>query len=117
MLDLPIGPPPPGPWADDAHCLGLPTEIFYAPKGGRPDYYDEARAICGQCDVEAECLTYAIELPEKDDWGFWGGTSAADRRRIRKSWRTGEPLKPSLQPKEATVREIQAMVAAGDLEL
>jgi WhiB family redox-sensing transcriptional regulator len=40
-----------------------------------------AKAVCGRCLVQRECLHYA--LADSDLMGVWGGTSQRDRARHR----------------------------------
>lgn len=42
--------------------------------------YEKMRAICDQCPVKADCLSYAVV---HEAIGFWGGTSESERRKIR----------------------------------
>ncbi|HJO20617.1 MAG TPA: WhiB family transcriptional regulator, partial [Acidimicrobiales bacterium] len=39
-----------------------------------------AKAICSNCQVEDECLDYALAIHEV--YGIWGGTNGIERRRI-----------------------------------
>lgn len=41
-----------------------------------------ARQVCAGCTVREECLEFAI-VNECDD-GFWGGTSARERKQMRR---------------------------------
>jgi WhiB family redox-sensing transcriptional regulator len=66
-------------WVADANCRGLDPELFFPERGV---HTDEAKAVCRRCDVQVECLTYAINLGEKH--GIWGGMSERERRRIRR---------------------------------
>ena len=66
-------------WMADANCRGLDPEMFFP---GRGATIDNLREICRRCDVQAECLTYAINNGEKN--GFWGGKSERQRRVIRR---------------------------------
>ncbi len=64
-------------WKNYGSCRGLNPNIFY------PSCEEEARvakAICRQCPVQNECLSYALKNQEKD--GVWGGATERDRRRM-----------------------------------
>lgn len=78
-------------WMADAECHGMDPELFF-PAGGETT--DNVKAICRRCDVQAECLAYAINLGEKH--GIWGGVSERGRRRLRRAagitTATGRPL-------------------------
>ena len=43
-----------------------------------------AKAVCGECDAQAECLEFA--LATNQDSGVWGGTSEEERRKLRRAW-------------------------------
>lgn len=73
----------------------MPDRTQYAPAcdqpGADPDlWYREdaesmsiAKRLCGGCELEAACLSYAMTFPDEDQWGIWGGETAAGRRALR----------------------------------
>jgi WhiB family redox-sensing transcriptional regulator len=66
-------------WTLDALCAQvLDDEIFFPPKGGSTR---EAKSICAQCPVKAECLAFALENGER--FGIFGGLSERERRRLK----------------------------------
>jgi len=67
----------PEPWTVDALCAQVDPEFFFPDKGGDTA---NARAVCGMCDVSYECLLYALRSEER--FGFWGGKSERERRRL-----------------------------------
>lgn len=71
------------PHADDPRCAcrGADTELFF-PKRGDPGVARAAKAICAGCDLRQECLDWA--LPVTDLAGIFGGTTAVDRKRLRR---------------------------------
>lgn len=77
-------------WTERAACKGEDTDLFFP---GRGEEQVGVLALCGVCPVRAECLAYALE---HEDVGVWGGTSAKQRRAIRR--RSGIRLRaaPSL---------------------
>jgi len=66
-------------WMADANCRGSNTELFFVERGDG-DGTKAAKAICRACDVQAECLSYAITNGERD--GVWGGKAPKQRRVI-----------------------------------
>lgn len=66
-------------WQGKARCAEADPEIFFPERGGSSK---AARAVCGGCDVRAQCLEYALN--NKEQFGIWGGTSERERRRLRK---------------------------------
>lgn len=69
-------------WQYRAACLGMETDLFYPSRG---ESTAEARSVCQDCDVQAECFAHAIGNREKH--GVWGDTSERQRRRIRRQLR------------------------------
>lgn len=66
-------------WLDDASCAQTDPEAFNPEKGGSAR---RAKAICAMCDVEAECLAYALAnhpLP-----GVYGRTTERERRAMKR---------------------------------
>ena len=51
-------------------------------------YEREAKAICQACPYLARCLEYALKHPELN--GIWGGTTEAQRKRIRRASKTSK---------------------------
>ena len=68
-------------WMNDANCRGLNSEVFFPARGADTT---AMKAICRECDVQAECLTFAINNGEK--FGIWGGKSERERRAIRRRY-------------------------------
>jgi hypothetical protein len=60
-------------------CRGADTNIFYIERSGARSY-DTARAICASCRAIVPCRDYALA---NEEYGFWGGTSPAERVAIR----------------------------------
>lgn len=67
-------------WRDDALCAQTDPEIFYPDRGGSTR---EAKSVCANCTVSAECLDSAIANDER--FGLWGGLSERDRRKVAKA--------------------------------
>jgi WhiB family transcriptional regulator, redox-sensing transcriptional regulator len=70
---------PPG-WQERALCAQTDPEAFFPEKGGSTR---EAKRVCTECEVKAECLEYALARDER--FGIWGGMSERERRRIKRA--------------------------------
>lgn len=67
-------------WMERAECRDQPAEWFTDPATStRP----HAMATCQQCPVRRPCLATALAHGPDVDTGIWGGTTEAQRRRIR----------------------------------
>jgi WhiB family redox-sensing transcriptional regulator len=69
-------------WMARAACRGEPLSTFFIERG---DQYDRARVLCARCEVTSECLDYA--LADKEDVGWYAGTSGIERTSLRKKRR------------------------------
>lgn len=65
-------------------CLGADPDLFFPERGQSTE---PARAICATCVVVEECLEFALQHRELP--GIYGGTSARERRLIRRERRQG----------------------------
>lgn len=65
-------------WRERALCQQTDPEAFFPERGGSAS---KAKAVCGRCDVRAECLAYALDTGEK--FGIWGGLSEQERRKLK----------------------------------
>lgn len=65
-------------WQTLAECKGEPVELFIPDRGGPSA---RAKQLCARCPVRAECLKYALAIP--DLVGYWAGTNERERRRLR----------------------------------
>jgi len=66
------------PWASQALCAQTDPESFFPEKGGSTR---EAKKVCAQCFVQAECLDWALTTNER--FGIWGGLSERERRKVQ----------------------------------
>ena len=73
------GEPDDHAWQDHANCLGVDPDLFFPERGASTR---EAKAVCRSCEVQGDCLEYALANGEK--FGIWGGMSERERRRIRR---------------------------------
>lgn len=69
-------------WQQHAACRGMGHEVWFARAG---EGHGHLRAICAGCPVQQTCLDWALD--HNITWGFWGGKSDRERRRIRRQRR------------------------------
>jgi WhiB family redox-sensing transcriptional regulator len=90
-------------WMPHAACLQEDPELFF-PVGSTGHavraQIDAAKAVCGQCRVRAQCLSYALTSHQPE--GIWGGATRQDRealaRNERRHSRVRDRLPSSPQP-------------------
>jgi WhiB family redox-sensing transcriptional regulator len=70
-------------WTRYAACRGTDPELFYPVSSAGPALaqVDEAKAICGRCVVQSECLSWALRPAEPQGGG--GATTPQERRYLR----------------------------------
>jgi WhiB family redox-sensing transcriptional regulator len=75
-------PWPPLSWTARAACQDADPDLFFPITWEQPSQsIDQARRICEACSVQPDCLDWALRTGEPD--GIWGGTTPAERRRLR----------------------------------
>lgn len=71
-------------WQQPGLCRGVDSSMFFGVEGEsrhtRIHREQVAKALCGQCQVIAECREYAMTVGEP--YGIWGGLSAAERQTL-----------------------------------
>ncbi len=67
-------------WQAEALCAQTDPEAFFPEKGGSTR---EAKRVCQNCTVRAECLEYALAHDER--FGIWGGLSERERRKLKRA--------------------------------
>lgn len=72
-------------WRHSAACRDVDPEIFFPVGATGPALaqIEAAKAICGTCAVNGDCLEWAIMTGQ--DAGIWGGTTEEERREVRRS--------------------------------
>lgn len=70
-------------WTSQAVCLESDSDLFFpiASLGPALRQIAQAKAVCAQCPVRIDCLSYALATGQ--DSGVWGGASEEERREIR----------------------------------
>lgn len=79
-------------WIGHGACRGLDPVLFHPERG---ESTREAKAVCAECSVRVECLSWALTTYQVH--GIYGGTSERERRRIRQRLADGQPV-PQLDP-------------------
>ncbi len=74
-------------WAERAACRDVPTDLFF-PDGYQARRFQaqiqEAKAVCADCPVRAECLTDVLALSvDRDSNGVYAGLTPDERRDLR----------------------------------
>jgi WhiB family redox-sensing transcriptional regulator len=72
------------PWREAAACLEVQDEVSFFPDKEDLGSIVKAKAVCATCPVASECLSWAIETNQTE--GIWGGHTAKERRKLRRSW-------------------------------
>ncbi|MDH3425153.1 MAG: WhiB family transcriptional regulator [Acidimicrobiia bacterium] len=70
-------------WRDRAACRGAVSDVFF-PTSEDVGLISAAKEMCAACPVQETCLSYAVETNQTE--GIWGGLTARQRRRIRRTW-------------------------------
>lgn len=73
-------------WRDAAACRGLFVDMFFVNESdelgtGTLPNLGTMRRMCQGCPALEECREHAIK---HEEFGFWAGTTAKERKRIRK---------------------------------
>ena len=69
-------------WMAEGLCAEEHPSTFFPSDGVG---VEKARKICNKCNMQAQCLEYALR--NRIDHGVWGGSSERQRRRILKQRR------------------------------
>ena len=70
-------------WRERAACLQYPAVVFFGlddseTPAERRAREDQAKSICYGCEVQQECLDYALRT--REPYGIWGGLTEIERR-------------------------------------
>lgn len=78
------------PVTGDEPCRQDPDAFF--PESSSMHAPREAKALCACCDIQQECLAYALTVPVT---GVWGGTTEKDRRHLRREMGAAPVVAPT----------------------
>lgn len=96
-------------WRDDARCKGTDPESYF-PATTRSTVIREAKAVCAECPVTAECEQFANDNNIRD--GIWGGKTPPERGRPK---RTAPQSRPKGAPKGQMFAPPRILAAEQDL--
>mgnify|MGYP000284663285 CR=1 FL=1 len=73
-------------WRKEAACRNTDPDLFFpvGTVGPALQQIEAAKAICRICDVQVDCLKFA--LATNQDSGIWGGTSEEERRKLKRQY-------------------------------
>jgi WhiB family redox-sensing transcriptional regulator len=65
-------------------CAQIGPDLFFTKDDMRASYshLDKVLRLCDSCQMQSECLEYALRVNVQ---GIWGGTTEGMRRQIRRS--------------------------------
>jgi hypothetical protein len=61
-------------------CAGMDPNMLYPESGSAIEYEPVIKEICNGCPEYSDCLEWALH---NERYGYWAGTNAKDRQRIR----------------------------------
>ncbi|WP_331719520.1 WhiB family transcriptional regulator (plasmid) [Streptomyces sp. NBC_01259] len=64
-----------------AACTGL-ADLFFGTTDANAVRVDQAKALCGTCPLKQACLDQAMQVPHTDQFGIFGGLTAAERKQL-----------------------------------
>jgi len=69
-------------WWSRAACATADPDLFFPISHSGPALRQvmRAKAICASCDIQGECLSYALDAGSIQ--GVWGGMTEQERRRL-----------------------------------
>lgn len=69
-------------WRQYAACRDEDTDLFFPVGTGGPavGQAEEAKAVCRDCPVARQCLSWALETKQR--YGIWGGLDEDERRTL-----------------------------------
>jgi Transcription factor WhiB. len=71
-------------WRNRSACLDESPELFFPIGNSGPALLqiEEAKAVCGRCEVVEACLSWAIDYGQ--DAGVWGGLWEDERGALKR---------------------------------
>lgn len=69
-------------WRGRAACKGWDPALFFLGQGERPTI--AVQELCRDCPVASDCLAFALSLPMVEQHGYYAGTTAQQRMKMKK---------------------------------
>jgi WhiB family redox-sensing transcriptional regulator len=71
-------------WRGYAACRSCSPDLFFpaGTTGAAVDEIQAAKAVCGLCPVQSQCLRFALVTNQA--YGIWGGTTEDERTVIKR---------------------------------
>lgn len=91
-------------FSGEALCSRSDPDAFFPETG---DSTRLAKQVCGQCEIKAECLEFALQADERH--GIWGGLTPRERARLR----TPDRMTRTQRIKHQRDEEIRKLSAQG----
>jgi WhiB family transcriptional regulator, redox-sensing transcriptional regulator len=76
---IPVRPAAERNWRQRAACRFIDPELFFpvSDSGTSLNQVTRAKAVCTACEVQSECLAFAVRT--RQDHGIWGGMTEDER--------------------------------------
>jgi WhiB family redox-sensing transcriptional regulator len=87
-----------GQWQSVAACRSAEPDLFFpiSDSGPAREQAAKAKAICATCEVQRECLAFALRTGQI--YGIWGGTTEHERAAVRQKTASEQPVANELRP-------------------
>ena len=72
-------------------CWSVDPDVFFAET---PEGVEAAKAMCGDCPFQLDCLSGALE--RREPWGVWGGELVVQGEIVARKRPRGRPRKDSI---------------------
>lgn len=68
-------------WRTRAECAPWNATLFHPEHTGTGPYFaQEAKSLCARCQVQPQCLAFALDT--REPFGVWGGLDERERQQL-----------------------------------